>query len=80
MNTRLLMNLRVTVATPQSIGAVPHGARRTVPTTGATLTARNFADLYYLVEARTGSSFDRTKCSSWTFAPRCGPTTAHSFR
>ena len=34
MNTRLLMVLRVTVATPQSIGAVPHGTRRTVPITG----------------------------------------------
>jgi hypothetical protein len=34
MNTRLLMTLRVTIATPQSIGAVPHGARRTVPITG----------------------------------------------
>src|SRR4051812_24931649 len=34
MNTRLLMTLRVTVATPQSIGAVPHGTRRTVPITG----------------------------------------------
>ena len=34
MNTRLLMILRVTIATPQSIGAVPHGTRRTVPITG----------------------------------------------
>src|SRR5579862_9020454 len=34
MNTRLLMILRVTVATPQGIGAVPHGTRRTVPITG----------------------------------------------
>ena len=34
MNTRLLMILRVTVATPRSIGAVPHGTRRTVPITG----------------------------------------------
>ena len=34
MNTRLLMILRVTVATPQNIGAVPHGTRRTVPITG----------------------------------------------
>jgi Protein of unknown function (DUF3237) len=34
MNTSLLMILRVTVATPQSIGAVPHGTRRTVPITG----------------------------------------------
>src|ERR1700734_2420973 len=34
MNTRLLMILRVTVATPQSIGVVPHGTRRTVPITG----------------------------------------------
>ena len=34
MNTRLLMTLRVTVATPQSIGAVPHGTRRTAPLTG----------------------------------------------
>ena len=25
MNTRLLMMLHVTVATPQNIGAVPHG-------------------------------------------------------
>ena len=34
MNTRLLMTLRVTVALPQSIGAVPHGTRRTAPLTG----------------------------------------------
>ena len=34
MNTRLLMILRVTVATPQNIGAVPYGTRRTVPITG----------------------------------------------
>src|SRR6202165_4857195 len=34
MNTRLLMILRVMVATPQSGGAVPHGTRRTVPITG----------------------------------------------
>jgi hypothetical protein len=34
MNTRLLMTLRVTVATPQNIAAVPHGIRRTVPITG----------------------------------------------
>jgi uncharacterized protein DUF3237 len=34
MNTRLLMTLRVTVARPRSIGAVPHGTRRTVPITG----------------------------------------------
>jgi len=34
MNTRLLMTLRVTVATPQSIGAVPHGTRRTAPLIG----------------------------------------------
>ena len=34
MNTRLLMTLRVTVATPQNIGAVPHGTRRIVPIAG----------------------------------------------
>ena len=34
MNTRLLMTLRVVVAPPQSIGAAPHGTRRTVPITG----------------------------------------------
>jgi len=34
MNTRLLMTLRVTVAAPHSIGAVPHGTRRTAPLTG----------------------------------------------
>ena len=34
MNTRVLMTLRVTVATPQSIGSVPHGTRRIVPITG----------------------------------------------
>src|SRR5256885_16999584 len=34
MNTRLLMPQRVAVAPPQSIGAVPHGTRRTVPITG----------------------------------------------
>jgi hypothetical protein len=54
MNTRLLMILRVTVATPQSIGAVPHGTRRTVVITGGDFEARDFAELCYLVEARTG--------------------------
>jgi hypothetical protein len=34
MNTRFLMTLRVSIAPPQSIGAVPHGTRRTVPITG----------------------------------------------
>ena len=34
MNTRLLMTLRVTVAAPQNIGAVPHGTRRTAPLNG----------------------------------------------
>ena len=34
MNTRLLMMLHVTVATPQNIGVVPHGSRRTAPITG----------------------------------------------
>src|ERR1700750_2482308 len=34
MNTRLLMTLRVTIATPQNIAAVPHGTRRTVPIMG----------------------------------------------
>src|ERR1700687_2438316 len=34
MNTRLLMTLRVTVAAPQNIGAVPHGTRRTAPVSG----------------------------------------------
>ena len=80
MNTRLLMTLRVTVATPQGIGAVPHGTRRTVPITGATLKGRDCADPCYLAEAPTGSSFERMEFSSWTFAPRCGPTTADSLR
>src|SRR5258705_4738937 len=34
MNTRVLMTLRVTVAMPQKVGAVPHGTRRIVPITG----------------------------------------------
>ena len=34
MNTCPLMMLRVNVATPQSVGAVPHGARRIVPISG----------------------------------------------
>jgi hypothetical protein len=34
MNTRLLMTLRVMVASPQNIGAVPYGTRRTAPLTG----------------------------------------------
>jgi hypothetical protein len=34
MKTRLLMTLQVGVATPQNIGAVPHGTRRTAPLTG----------------------------------------------
>src|SRR3954471_16658825 len=33
MNTRLLVTLRVSVAPPRNIGAVPHGIRRTVPIT-----------------------------------------------
>jgi hypothetical protein len=36
MNTRLLMTLQVKVATPQNIGAVAHGARRTAPLSGGT--------------------------------------------
>ena len=34
MNTRLLMTLNVKVATPQIIGVVPHGTRRTAPLSG----------------------------------------------
>jgi hypothetical protein len=34
MESRLLMTLQVTVADPQRIGAVPHGARVTVPIAG----------------------------------------------
>jgi len=34
MNTRPLMALRVNVSSPQNIGAVPHGTRRTVPLKG----------------------------------------------
>jgi len=34
MEGRLLMTLRVIVARPQEIGAVPHGARRTAPLSG----------------------------------------------
>src|SRR5215470_17770341 len=36
MDTRLLMTLRVNVATPQNIGSVPLGARRAVPLSGGT--------------------------------------------
>lgn len=34
MNTRLLMTLRVIVATPRNVGAVPHGTRRTAALSG----------------------------------------------
>ena len=34
VNTRPLMTLRVNVSSPQNIGAVPHGTRRTVPLNG----------------------------------------------
>lgn len=34
MNTRFLMTLRVTVANPQIVGAVPLGTRRTAPLSG----------------------------------------------
>src|ERR1700745_1878700 len=34
MNMRLLMTLRVPIAAPQNIAAVPHGSRRTVPIAG----------------------------------------------
>ena len=33
MDSRLLMTLRVTVASPQKVGAVPHGTRVTAPIT-----------------------------------------------
>jgi hypothetical protein len=36
MNTRLLMTMQVNVGTPQNIGAVPHGTRRTAPIGGGT--------------------------------------------
>ena len=35
MNTRLLMTLRVTIAAPQNIGAVPHDTRRTALSRGS---------------------------------------------
>ena len=34
MKTRPLMTLRVNVSSPQNLGAVPHGTRRTVPLSG----------------------------------------------
>jgi hypothetical protein len=34
MNSRVLMTLQVEVATPQNVGAVPRGTRRTVPIAG----------------------------------------------
>jgi hypothetical protein len=34
MNTRPLMTLQVSVAAPQNVGAVPHGARRIAPISG----------------------------------------------
>ena len=34
MDTRLLMTLQVRVGTPHSLGAVPHGIRRTAPLSG----------------------------------------------
>src|SRR6476660_8238525 len=34
MDTRLLMTLQVKVGTPQVLGAVPHGTRRTAPLSG----------------------------------------------
>ena len=40
MHTRLLMLLRVTVAAPQNIGAVPYGTRRTVPLSGGDFEGR----------------------------------------
>jgi len=60
MNTRVLMILRVTVATPQSIGAVPHGTRRTVPITGRDCEGQRLRGSV-LVEAPTGSSFERMR-------------------
>src|SRR5262249_56288383 len=35
VNTRPLMTLRIGVSSPQNIGDVPHGKRRTVPLSGA---------------------------------------------
>jgi hypothetical protein len=49
MKTRLLMTLRVTVATPQSIGAVPYGTSRTVPITGFETAAPKYAFLNRLL-------------------------------
>src|SRR5262245_22267023 len=36
MNTRLLMTMQINVGTPQNIGEVPHGTRRTAPIGGGT--------------------------------------------
>ena len=36
MNTRLLMTVQVNVTSPQDVGAVPYGKRRTVPLSGGT--------------------------------------------
>ena len=80
MNTRLLMMLHVKVATPQNIGAVPHGTRRTAPLSGGTSRARVFAERSCQAGAQTGCSSERTASSRWTFASRSGPTTARSSR
>jgi len=64
MNTRLLMTLRVTVATPHSIGAVPHGTRWTAPLTGG-----EFEGPRLRGEPRSWLSREMGAWSVW-----CGPT------
>ena len=81
MNTRLLMILSRDRrdAAEHRRGAAwdsPDGASDQA----ASSRIRGFADRCCLVEAETGCSYERTEFSSWTFAPRSGPTTARSSR
>ena len=54
VNTRPLMTLRVSVATPQSIGAVPHGTRRIAALTGGTFEGPRLRGVVVPLPAPTG--------------------------
>jgi len=80
MNTRLLMMLRVKVGTPQNLGAVPLGTRRTAPLSGGSFEGARLRVRLSLEEARTGKFSAQMECSKWTFGSRCRRMMVRSFQ
>ena len=80
MNTRLLMTLEVHVATPQNIGPVPHGTRRTVPITGGNFKGPRLGGTVLAEGSADWLLLRGDGCWNWTCGPRSRRMTALSSR